>query len=160
MSISVFQIISAKIRPYQHAITVLIVLAIFMIFAFYGYKWFLKTKNQKEFSDVANTPYNKSTVNFYLFYADWCPHCVKCKPDWDKFSDEYNGKIVNGFKINCEAVDCSDKVPEDKAAKFNVTSFPTVKAVKQDDMGSNVTIDYEAKVTYGNLEKFVKTICA
>lgn len=160
MSTSVFQIIYGKIRPYQNIMMVILVLTIFILFAFYGYKMFLKTKKQKEFSDVANTPKNKSTIDFYLFYADWCPHCVKCKPDWDQFSKEYNGTMVNGFKINCEAVDCSTEVPEDKRVKFNVTSFPTVKAVKQDDMGSNDIVEYEAKVTYGNLEKFVKTISA
>lgn len=159
MANSVFQILYGKIRPYQNIIMVVLLLIVFALLAFYGYSRFSKTRQQKQFSDVANTSHMKETVNIYLFWADWCPHCTKCKPEWDEFVAAYNGKTVNKYKIVCHDIDCSSDTPNEKQLQFNVTSFPTVKAIKPDADGSKLTIDYEAKVTNSNLDKFVKSIC-
>lgn len=160
MALSVFQILYGKIRPYQNIITIVVLLVVFVLLAFYSYSWLAKTPKQKEFSDVANTSHVNPIIEIYLFWADWCPHCVKCKPEWDSFKTSYDGKVVNNFKIMCYDVDCSSDKPNEKQLQFNVTSFPTVKAVKPDSNGSKLTIDYEAKVTTNNLDKFVKSITA
>ena len=31
-----------------------------------------------------------------FFYADWCGHCQRFKPEWNKFKNEMNNKVVNG----------------------------------------------------------------
>lgn len=158
MSNTVFQVLYGKIRPYQNIITIAIVLVVFIILAIYGYSWFSQRRQQKEFSDVANTSHVKENIDIYLFWADWCPHCVKCKPEWDAFVSAYNGKTIGNYKIMCHDIDCSSDKPNATQLQYNITSFPTVKAVKPDADGKKLTIDYEAKVTNSNLEKFVKSM--
>ncbi len=99
-------------------------------------------------------------VYVYFFNVDWCPHCIKSKPEWKQFCDKYDGNETNGFIINCvggyNGTDCTNTDLNDVTEiiqKFNIEHYPTIKMVKD----TNV-IEFDAKINYENLEKFTNTV--
>lgn len=65
---------------------------------------------------------NPSEPTFTMYYAPWCGHCKKAKPDFDEFAKD--GKVKVGDK-ECvvRAVD-PEKQPEEAKGK-PVRGFPT-----------------------------------
>lgn len=59
---------------------------------------------------------------FYMFGVDWCPHCVKAKPEFEKLKGTI-GDRVNVVYVNPE---------KDKAAAsgFQIDGYPTFYLVK------------------------------
>jgi thiol-disulfide isomerase/thioredoxin len=47
-------------------------------------------------------------LDIYFFSANWCPHCPKAIKNFNEFLLSYNDQIINGYKINCILIDCSD----------------------------------------------------
>jgi len=114
-------------------------------------------KKSVQFKDVANANKNIDRVDIYFFFADWCPHCVNAKPEWEKFEKEYNGKRIGKLNIVCTQKDCS----ESKDAKLNkdtydVESYPTIKVYIDKDMKN--PIEYDAKITHDRLKMFIEEI--
>lgn len=65
---------------------------------------------------------NPSDPTFTMYYADWCGHCKKAKPDFQDFMAK--GPIdVNGKKCNIQMVS-PEKEPE-KARGKPIKGFPT-----------------------------------
>ena len=60
-----------------------------------------------------------------MYYTDACPHCVKAKPEWQKFEDENHGQIVNGKKVLILKINCEQQ-PE-VAEQEQIKGFPTFK---------------------------------
>jgi len=54
---------------------------------------------------------------FAFFYAPWCGHCQKAKPEWERLEKE-NKSDVKLVQINCDE-------NKDLAEKYDVQSFPT-----------------------------------
>ena len=70
---------------------------------------------------------NPAKAEFIMYYADWCPHCKTCKPDFDTFSG--NGTIVVGgqdvvVKAYESTADAA-KLQEAKARGVKIEGFPT-----------------------------------
>jgi len=63
-------------------------------------------------------------VNIVLLYAPWCGHSKKMLPDYEKVKSEYDGKVINGSKVNIMMYD-SD-VDKDKIKEYGVKGFPTL----------------------------------
>ncbi len=82
-----------------------------------------------------------------LFYANWCGHCVRFKPEWDKLKqkiNESNGKFGEN-KITIKEYEDSS-APKDVAriGGKEIRGYPTVKiAVSQN--GKTVEYEYEGK---------------
>jgi thiol-disulfide isomerase/thioredoxin len=139
---------------------------LFVLLGIYGYNKFYKpTVDNSKYKDVANVEKRGSTIIIYMFYVNWCPYCKKAKPDWDQFSNDYNGKIVNGYTIQCVPINCDDDsndaanvpaTPANIAAiidKYGITSYPTVKMIKDGN-----TIDFDSRIRYDTLQKFVDNV--
>ena len=47
---------------------------------------------------MANNNRGTSEAKLMFFSADWCPHCKKAKPEWDKFSSEYANKEIGYYE--------------------------------------------------------------
>lgn len=142
------------IRPKKRAFLILTMVVIFGVAAYYAYKMFAKpllNEGLGNGSDVANHN-NRRDVEIYLFYADWCPHCKKAKPEWNTFKSSYDGKEVNGFKIKCIGVDCTDGTSP-YIQQYEVNGYPTLVLVKD---GNKIAFD--SKITTDNLTTFVNTV--
>lgn len=164
--LNVVNLILKYFRPYSNYILIFVILLIFITAAIYAYKKFAVSKiSENKFKDVANysSPQDK-TADIFFFHVDWCPHCRKAIPDWKSFSDEYDGKVVNNYKIVCHDIDCTedsnDNNPEQKAKvqnyidQYGIDSYPTLKM----SLSDGETVDFDAKISKSSLEKFVDTI--
>tara|TARA_B100000424_G_C22900616_1_gene478977 strand:+ start:180 stop:653 length:474 start_codon:yes stop_codon:yes gene_type:complete len=144
------------LKPYYFSLSIVIVIIIFAIASYYSYIYFFKKEvEDSKFTDVANANNRNKTGDLYFFHVDWCPHCVKAKPEWNKFvpgDDESGEKMIKGYKINCRSIDCTND--DDLASKFKITSYPTIKLV----LDGQDPIEFESKITKDTLETFVDTI--
>jgi thiol-disulfide isomerase/thioredoxin len=143
------------IQPHQYRIILLLVFIIFLVASVYAYRAFAKPIiNNKKSADISNQSGNvgNGEVIIYLFYADWCPHCTKAKPEWEKFKGVYDKKDYNGYKIKCVDVNCTEETSSNFQIiqKYNIDSYPTLKMEKD---GSQ--IDFDSKITNDSLEKFI-----
>jgi len=153
-----YEIVKSYFNPYYWYILLIICVAIFGFLAKYAYdKYYLEEQENKTkaFSDVANAEMRDNDLIIYFFYVDWCPHCKTAFPEWVKFENQYNGTEMNGYKINCTAMNCTDETPEilDAINNYKIEAFPTVKMLK-----NNQQIEFDAKITYSALDKFLNTM--
>jgi len=87
-------------------------------------------------NDANFTTYMGATPRaLVMFFAPWCGHCKRVKPDWVSAAAELEGKDLGGIA----AVDCTQAKPT--CSKFGVKGFPTIKyfrdgAVESDYSGS------------------------
>lgn len=60
-------------------------------------------------------------------YADWCGHCTRFKPDWEKITI-----LCDKANIKHKALNVDDESSADFIDKYEVTSFPTLIVLKDD----------------------------
>lgn len=147
------------IRPYFWIILVIIIFLLFSIAGYYGYKKFAKDiMKQTKFKDVANADRTNRSATIMFFHVDWCPHCKTATPQWDKFKSAYNGQQINGYRLKCTDVDCTNDSKDENIArlinKYDIQSYPTVKLV----IDGGETIEFDSKITKDSLYKFVTTV--
>ena len=68
------------------------------------------------------------------FYAPWCGHCQKLKPEYEK-----TAKALQGV-LSVAAVDCDEH--KSLAGEFGIQGFPTIKLMYATSKGSIGKIDY------------------
>lgn len=149
-------------KPYRttiFAIIAAIVVAFVLYYAYYNV--YIPAQKKAQLKDIANSGATTKTLVIYMFHVDWCPHCKKALPEWTMFKDEYNGKQVNGFIVECQDIDCTDKNNTSVSQlldKYKVEQYPTIKGVVPVAGGKDLEVEYDAKVTKTNLEQFVMSI--
>lgn len=153
---TVIEVIRTFVSPHSKKILVGGFLLLFSVVAFIFYnKWNKPVANKyKDIYQPNNIGSGEAII--YFFFADWCPHCTKAKPQWTAFANEHDGKLINGVKLRCSMVDCSDPDVPDVAAtidKYGVNSYPTIKMEYRDKV-----YDFDASVTKEHLDKFVETV--
>mmetsp|Transcript_5544 Transcript_5544/g.16429 ORF Transcript_5544/g.16429 Transcript_5544/m.16429 type:complete len:186 (-) Transcript_5544:26-583(-) len=81
---------------------------------------------------------------FLKFYAPWCGHCKKLKPDWDKLMDEFSGSPTSLVAdVDCTAGGKS------LCEKHGVKSFPTLKYGDPTELK-----DYQGVRAFNDLKQF------
>jgi thiol-disulfide isomerase/thioredoxin len=146
-----------KVKSNWAAITLVIVLVGLVL----GY-YFIQQTNREGFSDESDAsdaligqPPNLKPKSgeciVALFYADWCPHCVKFKPHFEEAMEKMNGKMRSGKRMKLVKVDC-DKYKE-LAKEYDVAGYPTVKLINDD----GTTAEYEGDRTFEGLRKYLVT---
>lgn len=152
---NIVDVVKKYIRPYYTHILIIILVIIFVWAARYVYNQHI---SKSENFDVANDAMDdrKPGVVIYFFHADWCPHCKKAQPEWNSFMQSNDGKLVNGYKVTCADINCTDE--EDAKSteyinKFGIDSYPTIKMVKD-----GKTIDFESRITTSSLNSFLDTM--
>jgi thiol-disulfide isomerase/thioredoxin len=145
-------------KPYYFYITVAVILLIVIAVAYYGYKKYAKHEiDGKKYNDVANANVRKIEANIYFFHVDWCPHCVKAKPEWDKFAQAYENKVINNYIVKIHSMDCTGDIDgntESISQKYNISSYPTVKLI----IDGEKPIELDSKITQNTLGLFVNEI--
>ena len=145
------------LQPYRKQLLVFLVFIIFVVIGYYGYSWFGKpvVNNQQEM-DMANYNGRVSDVKVMFFTADWCPHCKKAKPEWERIKEEYNEHSINGYTVYFRTINCTDENDveiKDLQNKYTIDGYPTIKLLKDGEV-----ISYDAKPDFETLQKFLQTV--
>ena len=99
------------------------------------------------------TPDNWDTATagktaFIKFFAPWCGHCKKMKPDWDKLMKEYDGHDT----VVVAEVDCTSS-GKSLCDQNGVRGFPTIKH------GDPTALDdYNGGRDYGEFAEFARNL--
>lgn len=137
---------------YKRFLAVLLIAAILIVIAIYIYKKYIKNKTPEKLEGFDQNNNSDKSVDLYLFYTEWCPHCKKTKPEWEKFKSNYaNGQKINGYTINFIEVDCDAN--EELATKFKIEGYPTIKLMK-----GNQIIEFDAKPDEASLQQFLSNV--
>jgi len=171
----IIKILTRQIRPYRYHILGVVVFIILAMVMNYILTHYLASTKEGAFGNVANANMRKPDVTIdtkvaerapvlpfatvYFFTVDWCPHCKNAKGAWSAFSDSTDGKPINGHKIMCEPVNCTDlsddrhENAESLMNEFGIESYPSIKLRRGEDI-----IEYDAKISSSGLSNFVKTM--
>ena len=97
----------------------------------------------------------EKSCTMMLFYVDWCPHCKTAKPEWNKMKDKYDGKTINGYKVNFAEYNCTKESTEidNLLDQYKIEGYPTIKLVKDGQI-----IEYDAKPTEATMTQFLNTV--
>ena len=90
------------------------------------------------------------SAKLMYFYADWCPHCKKAKPHWEKCVKSNDGKKFGDYTLTTEEVDCSEGRPA-QMEEYGVDGFPTIIL----DKGNSDHVQYNKAVTSDGLNDFL-----
>ena len=142
------------IKPKKRMLLVLFLVIIFIIASYYAYTWFAAPvfENAVGGQDVANANSRSGDAQVYFFYANWCPHCNKAKPEWDKFVKSYDGKTVGNVTIQTTTVDCTDGTSP-MIQKYKINGYPTVFAMQNGNR-----IDFDSKISESGLTQFMGSL--
>jgi len=152
---NIIEILRKLIAPYYYIIIAIVVIIIFSIVIYYLNKSTFKKVNNNIFTDVANSNIRNREVTIFFFSVDWCPHCKKALPEWEKFKADNNGKEINGYVLRCVEIDCTNETSDVTRAinEYNIESYPTVKMLK-----NNQKIEFDSKITNTALNSFAVTM--
>lgn len=77
-----------------------------------------------DMSDSFETELASSGKNLFVkFFAPWCGHCKRLKPDWDKLGDEFG----DSSSVLIGDVDCTSDGGKEVCNKMGVRGYPTLK---------------------------------
>lgn len=99
-----------------------ILLLLYLLHRFYLAKEGFESSPDTLENDVA------SQKTMVLFYADWCGHCKKFMPQWNKISSMWNKKSdkkVKMMKVNCGNAS-ENKTQSSLMEKYNIKGYPTI----------------------------------
>ena len=85
---------------------------------------------------------------FIKFFAPWCGHCKKMKPDWDKLMEKY----ADSETVVVADVDCVG-AGKPLCDKQGVRGFPTVKFGNPNNLE-----DYKGGRDFNSLDKFTDNL--
>ena len=111
------------------ALTVVLILVLIAIFTYIDSRQYML----EGFTSNTNTNTNNDT-QLMLFYADWCGHCKKMKPDWEKLKSEFPGKCIDVE---------SESITDRHRSQYNVKGYPSIFVVR----GEEIT-EYDGERTY------------
>jgi len=152
---NIIEVLRKIISPYYYYIIGIVVLIIFIYVTYYAYNnVFMKTKPNR-FANVANANRRNIEATVFFFHVDWCPHCKKALPEWNRFKAQNDGKQINGYIVKCVDLNCTDETSDITRSinEYNISSYPTVKLLKD-----NQKIEFDSKITSTALDSFVTTM--
>mmetsp|Transcript_19144 Transcript_19144/g.42963 ORF Transcript_19144/g.42963 Transcript_19144/m.42963 type:complete len:231 (+) Transcript_19144:66-758(+) len=83
---------------------------------------------------------------FVKFYAPWCAHCKKIKPDWDRLMEDFVG---NDLALIAD-VDCVGSGKE-LCLDMGIKGYPTLRYGDPNDL-----MEYKGSKTYDDMKKFAE----
>jgi len=83
-----------------------------------------------------------------MFYAPWCGHCKRMKPEFDKAAGDL---LANDPPVTLAKVDCTE-AGKDVCSRFEVRGYPTLKIFRNGEVSS----DYNGPREAAGIAKFMK----
>jgi len=83
-----------------------------------------------------------------MFYAPWCGHCKKLKPEFEKAATSL---LANDPPVTLAKVDCTEAGKE-ACNRFEVRGYPTIKIFRNGELSS----DYNGPREYAGIVKYMK----
>lgn len=163
---------SNSLRKYGRTIMIVALVVLFLVVGIYIYRVYVsKVLAVNNGKNVANADImaggsigkegasgaSAGNLDVMFFSVDWCPHCVKAKPDWVAFVQEHDGKVTHGYMVNCvggeAGINCTnsdDANVKKMTQQYKIEGFPTLKFVQ-----NGTVVDFDAKITKANMEGFM-----
>ena len=125
----------------------LVVLIVAVVVAYY----YVSKSNREGFEGGApNLTPAKGEVVVVLFKTDWCGHCQKMAPHFDKATSALDGsKDSNGKTLRFVKVDCDEN--KELGKQFGVSGYPTIKILNDDGTQD----DYDGARSFEGLKKYL-----
>jgi thiol-disulfide isomerase/thioredoxin len=89
----------------------------------------------------------KDKANLYIFHTDWCGHCMKAMPEWEKLESgpkQFGNTEISFIRVNAE----NDRTTADL---YEVDAYPTVKLETPTSLYT-----YTGKVTAEGLTEYLR----
>ena len=163
---------NSTFRKYSRTIMIVALVILFSIVGVYIYRVYVsKVLAVNKGKNVANADIRaggkegnsgaaSGKLDVMFFSVDWCPHCVKAKPDWAAFVQEHDGKVTNGYMVTCvggeAGVNCTnsdDANVKKMTQQYKIEGYPTLKFIQ-----NGTVVDFDAKITKANMEGFMKKL--
>jgi protein disulfide isomerase family A protein 3 len=84
-----------------------------------------------------------------MFYAPWCGHCKRLKPEFEKSSGDL---LANDPPVSLVKVDCTEG-GKDTCGRFEVRGYPTLKIFRNGELSS----DYNGPREAAGITKYMKS---
>ena len=155
----IIEAILKRIRPFYRVINIITISTFFIIACYILYYYYvIPIKKRALFKDVLNTGSDSKTVVVHFFFADWCPHCKKAKPEWQAYRNKTDGHVISGFNVINIEHDCTndqtgDPELQELIERYKIESYPMVIMD-----GYGLSVNFESKITEDSLEKFVSSV--
>ena len=126
---------------------------LFIIISVYIYQTYVSPKLVPSYESSQDG--SGKTAELMLFYVDWCPHCKTGKPAWDEVKNEYQHRLINGYKVIFKEYNCTEETAEVEKLmnQYHIEGYPTIKLLKDGQV-----IEFDAKPTKSALEQFLNTV--
>jgi thiol-disulfide isomerase/thioredoxin len=136
----------------------LVLLTVAIVITYFIHHYYIDkslSSSKKYMTNLDNNDNELKNASMYFFYATWCTFSMSALPEWNRIVEKYHGNEVNGYRINCIGIDCTNETIEieSEMKKYNIEGFPTLKLIKDDHI-----IEFDAKVTYNNMQEFIKSV--
>lgn len=143
-----------------------IVLLFLILFAIYFPRFYYKSPVPESFENLdqlmeKNNEEKESSVDelnkikkptFIMFFANWCHHCQRTKPEFNKLKLELEAEDKD---IKVALVDCDDPAGKKLSSENGVKVFPTFKLFPDGISGRRV-IDCKTDRNVDSWNKFLK----
>jgi thiol-disulfide isomerase/thioredoxin len=112
---------------YVGIVILCIIVGVIGYYSYSFYSSYYKVSDKKEDTDTIH--HSDKTPELMFFYADWCGHCKKAKPEWESTKEYLHNNLINSHRVFCVDYNCSDKTPETSEIlnKYKIDGFPTIK---------------------------------
>ena len=104
---------------------------------------------ENESDSDSDSDSGEDAAEFVMFYADWCGHCQRAKPHFEKIMKSYDGPI------KLKMLNAEDPSNKDIIEQQQIKGFPTIRYYPN-GMNNGNHEDYEHERSYDGFMDYLK----